>query len=101
MKLSQVISAINHPIRRDIIKRLRGGPSTAGELAKHFDVSKPTMSVHFKTLKDAQLIYAKRDGNHINYFLNTTVAEDAMAMIMDVLGMQTETKNENVHIDRV
>jgi hypothetical protein len=32
---------------------------TAGELAEHFDVSKPTMSGHFAVLREADLI----DGN--------------------------------------
>jgi len=44
------------------------------------------MSVHFKTLKDAGLIYAERDGNHIIYHLNTTVAEEALVLIAGLLG---------------
>jgi len=90
MKLNTVISAIGHPIRRDIIKQLRAGPFSAGDLAENFDVSKPTMSVHFKTLKDAGLIYSERDGNHIIYYLNTTVAEEALVLIAGLLGTETE-----------
>ena len=86
MKLNIVISAIGHPIRRDIINRLRKGPQSAGDLSAAHDVSKPTMSVHFKTLKEAGLIYAERDGNHIIYFLNTTVAEEALVLIAGLLG---------------
>jgi len=86
MKLNTVINAIGHPIRRDIINRLHKRSYAAGELSAFHDVSKPTMSVHFKTLKDAGLIYAERDGNHIIYHLNTTVAEEALVLIAGLLG---------------
>ena len=86
MNLAIVINSIGHPIRRDIIKRLRKNSLSAGELAEAYDVSKPTMSVHFKSLKDANLIYSVRDGNHIYYHLNTTVAEEAMILITGLLG---------------
>lgn len=86
MKLNSIISAISHPIRRDIIKRLRKQPLSAGELAEVYDVSKPTMSVHFKALKETKLIYSERVGNHIIYHLNTTVAEEALVLIATLLG---------------
>jgi len=86
MKLNTVINAISHPIRRDIINRLRRSPLSAGELAEKHDVSKPTMSIHFKTLKEANLIYSERSGNHIIYHLNTTVAEEALVLISGLLG---------------
>lgn len=51
---------------------------TAGELAEHFDVSKPTLSGHFARLKDADLILAERAGTSIIYSLNLSVAEEAL-----------------------
>ena len=86
MRLKSAINAIGHPIRRDIIKRLRKEPLSAGELSQSYDVSKPSMSMHFKTLKDAQFIYSERAGNHIIYHLDTTVAEEALLMIAELLG---------------
>ena len=86
MALNTVINAIAHPIRRDIIKRLRRDSLSAGELSANYDISKPSMSVHFKTLKSAGLVYSERSGNHIIYHLNTTVAEEALLLIADLLG---------------
>jgi len=86
VKINDIINAISHPIRRDIIKRLRKTSLSAGELSQTYGVSKPTMSVHFKTLKEAELIYAQRSGNHIIYHLNTTVAEEALILIAQLLG---------------
>lgn len=83
-----VYKAIAHPIRRDILKRLRSGPKTAGELARAYDISKPSLSSHFSILKDADLIFARRDGNHIYYNLNLTVANEVLVALMDMFGIE-------------
>jgi len=82
--------AIAHPIRRDILKRLRSGPKTAGELAKQYDISKPSLSSHFSILKDADLVFTRRDGNHIYYNLNVTVANEVLAALMELFGIEKD-----------
>ena len=86
MKMNQVLKALAHPIRRDIIVRLRSGPLNAGALAEAYSVSKPTMSTHFAALKEADLIRSERDGVTIYYHLNTTVTEEALCAVMELLG---------------
>lgn len=86
MKINQILKALSHPIRREIIANLRDGPQSAGELASNFGVSKPTMSTHFAALKEADLITAERDGVTIYYHLNATVAEEALSAVMGILG---------------
>ena len=90
MKLNEVLKALSHPIRRDIIARLRDGPMTAGDLAALYDVSKPTMSAHFAAMKEAGLVRAERQGVVIRYHLNATVAEETLAVLMGVLGAAGE-----------
>lgn len=82
--MSDVFSALAHPVRREVLRLLRDGPMTAGALADRFDVAKPTMSRHFATLKDASLIQAEKSGNQIRYRLNVSVAEELMALMMDL-----------------
>lgn len=84
--MNDLFQALAHPVRRSILKELRAGPMTAGELAQMFPVSKPTMSRHFATLKDAGLIQAERVGTSIRYRLNVSVAEEMLGMVMNVLG---------------
>jgi DNA-binding transcriptional ArsR family regulator len=81
-----VFDALAHPVRRDVLRLLRGGPMSAGDLAAHFDVSKPTMSRHFATLKEAGLIQAEKSGQSIRYRLNTSVADEAVSLVMGLLG---------------
>lgn len=45
--------ALADPTRRRILELLRGSDLTAGELAEHFDMSKPSLSHHLATLKSA------------------------------------------------
>jgi DNA-binding transcriptional ArsR family regulator len=82
----KAFKAIADPTRREILALLRNGERTAGELAEHFDMTKPSMSHHFAGLKDADLIASRRDGQQIWYSLNTTVVQDLLAWSMDLLG---------------
>lgn len=91
MKINTTLKALSHPVRRDIIKRLREGPLSAGDIAASYGVSKPTMSAHFTTLKDAGLIYSERAGNHIIYYLEASAAEEALTLLIDILGDAPQT----------
>lgn len=88
---TKVFKAMAHPVRRDILKRLRKEPQTAGDLAAHYDMSKPSLSSHFSVLKEADLIFARRDGNRIYYNLNVTVVDEVLTMVMDMFGIEKET----------
>ncbi|HSK91362.1 MAG TPA: autorepressor SdpR family transcription factor [Euzebyales bacterium] len=81
-----VFDALGHPTRRRILELLRDRDMTAGELAEHFDVSKPTLSGHFAKLRDADLIVAVRDGTSIIYSLNLSVVEEALMGLLGRLG---------------
>ena len=85
-----MFQALAHPVRREVLKHLRAGPKSAGELANAFPVSGPTMSRHFATLKDAGLIRAERIGTSIRYRLNVSVTDEAVAMVMELLGRRDE-----------
>ena len=47
-ELSLVFQALADPTRRAIISRLRGGPTTVGELAEPFAMSRPAISQHLR-----------------------------------------------------
>lgn len=90
--MSDVFKALAHPVRRQVLKKLRDGPMTAGDLAAAFPVSKPTMSGHFAALKEAGLILAERHGTTIRYRLNAGAAEEAIALLMGLVGKrETDT----------
>ncbi|MEE1295200.1 autorepressor SdpR family transcription factor [Bifidobacterium merycicum] len=78
--------ALADPTRRRILELLRDGDMTAGELAEHFNMSKPSISHHLATLKAAGLVLDERHGQNIIYSLNTTVMQDLIGWFMGFLG---------------
>ncbi|WP_417576157.1 autorepressor SdpR family transcription factor [Paratractidigestivibacter sp.] len=74
--------ALSDPTRRRILELLRDGDKTAGELAEHFDMTKPSISHHLATLKAAGLVDDERRGQNIVYSLNTTVMQDLIGWFM-------------------
>lgn len=74
--------ALVDPTRRRILELLKSGDLTAGELARNFDVSKPTLSHHLATLKAAGLVTDERHGQNIVYSLNTTVMQDLIGWFL-------------------
>ena len=75
--------ALADPTRRRILELLRDGDKTAGELAEHFDMSKPSVSHHLATLRAAGLVTDERRGQNVVYRLNTTVMQDIIGWFMD------------------
>jgi DNA-binding transcriptional ArsR family regulator len=51
---------------------------TAGEIADHFALAKPTLSGHFAILREADLVTPEKRGTTITYRLNLSVLEDAL-----------------------
>jgi ArsR family transcriptional regulator len=76
--MNDVFRALSDPTRREILELLRSGPRTSGEIADKFSTSWATISRHLSVLKDADLILAERDGQHVVYELNTTVFQDVI-----------------------
>jgi DNA-binding transcriptional ArsR family regulator len=89
--VSQVFKALSDSTRREVLKLLRSGPLSAGELASHFDVSKPTMSVHFRVLREAGLVDVERDGKLMIYSLRMSVLEEALMGFAQTFGMASRT----------
>jgi ArsR family transcriptional regulator len=84
--MQEAYKAIADPTRRRILKYLRGGERTAGELAEHAGIGRTALSHHLTMLKLADLVRVERRGQFQVYSLNTTVLQDLMTEIMDWFG---------------
>jgi DNA-binding transcriptional ArsR family regulator len=87
--MSNVFKALADPTRRSVLQLLKQGPMSAGELAAHFDVTKPTMSAHFAVLLAADLIHAEKHGRFITYRLRMSVLEEALLGFTQAFDFQT------------
>jgi DNA-binding transcriptional ArsR family regulator len=61
-KQEAVFRAIADPTRREILRLLRGGRRTVGEIAGNFRTSRPAISKHLRLLRSAGLVVARQDG---------------------------------------
>ncbi len=82
--MNRVYQALSDPTRRRILELLRDQDMTAGELAEHFPLAKPTLSGHFAVLKEAGLIQGDKNGTTITYRVNVSVLEEALLALMNV-----------------
>jgi len=64
-ELTEVLSAISHPTRRAIIKRLASGRARFLELAEPFDVALNAITKHLKLLERAGLIEREKKGREV------------------------------------
>jgi len=65
--MDAALKAIAEPTRRRILVLVREEELSAGEIADHFDVSRPAVSQHLTVLKEAGLIDERRDGTRRLY----------------------------------
>lgn len=64
-----VFDALGDPTRREIVARLRHGPSAVGDLADHLPVGRPAVSKHLKVLQGAGLVEHRSVGTRNLYAL--------------------------------
>jgi ArsR family transcriptional regulator, repressor of sdpIR and other operons len=85
--MNLVFKALSDPTRRKILQLLRERPMTAGELAEHFEIAKPTLSAHFSVLREADLVEAEKAGTSVTYSLKVSVLEDALLSFAETVGV--------------
>ena len=62
MTYDTVLAAMSDPTRRSVLEMLRSGPRSVAEIARDLPVSRPAVSQHLKVLKQADLVFERRDG---------------------------------------
>jgi DNA-binding transcriptional ArsR family regulator len=62
-----VLDALGNPVRRAILRELRGGPRPVGEIAASLPISRPAVSRHLRVLEDAGLVQVREDGTRNLY----------------------------------
>lgn len=87
--VNTLFKALNDPTRRAILEMLKKKDMTAGDIADHFNISKPSISHHLDLLKQAGLVVSVKEGQFIYYSINTTVLNE---MLKWLLQFSTKTK---------
>jgi DNA-binding transcriptional ArsR family regulator len=67
----RAFDAFEDATRRTVLKRLRGGGRSVGEIAEGMRVSRPAVSQHLKVLKTARLVTVHAEGTRRVYRVDT------------------------------
>jgi DNA-binding transcriptional ArsR family regulator len=90
--MNKVFKALNDPTRRQILEMLRKGDMSAGDIADRFNMTKPSISHHLDLLKQADLIFAEKNGQFIIYSLNTSVLDECLSWLMSLTKKERKPK---------
>lgn len=88
--MNDVWNALADPSRRQMLSLLKKSDMNAGEIAEHFDMTKPSISHHLSILKQANLVTGKKSGQNVIYSLNISVFEEILQLISDLAGRKEE-----------
>ena len=73
--IQETLLALCDPTRREILKMLKKGNKTAGQIAERFDVSMPAISRHLAVLRDAEMVETHREGKFVVYEIKLSQIE--------------------------
>ena len=93
--MDATIRALGDPTRREILRALREGDLTAGEIASRFPITAASISHHLSVLKEAGLVQAQREGRTIVYSLDSTVFQEFVRQLMTLLDVGDGTNHSD------
>src|SRR3989441_8159270 len=88
--MEAALKAIAAPRRRQILTLVRDGELSAGEIASHFDVTRPAVSQHLNVLKEAGLVSERRNGTKRLYRARAEGIADLKAFLDEFWGDRLE-----------
>ena len=98
-----VFKALADPTRREILRELRGGELSAGEIVDCFQMTAPSVSRHLSILSNAGLITSRRAGNQRFYKLEAlTLAHtlsDFLSLVCPTQVVQRASRKQNHKTD--
>src|SRR5881296_2359332 len=85
LPLNLLFKALRDPSRRRILEMLRERDLTVTEISQAFSMTTPSISYHLDLLKHANLVSARKNGQFVTYSLETTVLDDSLGWILDLI----------------
>jgi DNA-binding transcriptional ArsR family regulator len=84
--MDEVLRAIAEPRRRAILELVADRELPAGEIADHFEVTRPAVSQHLTVLKEAGLVTERRDGTRRLYRARPEGLDELQRFLSDTWG---------------
>jgi DNA-binding transcriptional ArsR family regulator len=88
--MEAALKAIAAPHRLRILRLVRDDELSAGEIAAHFDVTRPAISQHLTVLKEAGLVNERRNGTRRLYRARPEGLVELRAFLDELWGERLE-----------
>ena len=102
--MEAALKAIAEPHRRRILRLVRDAELSAGQIASHFEVTRPAISQHLTVLKEAGLVSERRNGTKRLYRARPeglaelkAFLEDFWGERLDALKLEAEREERKKH----
>ena len=102
--MEAALKAIAAEPRRRILTLVRDDELSAGEIASHFDVTRPAVSQHLNVLKEAGLVSERRNGTRRLYRARPEALADLKQFLeefwaprLDALKREAEKEEKRKH----
>ncbi|MFN2464786.1 MAG: ArsR/SmtB family transcription factor [Candidatus Dormibacteria bacterium] len=82
------LKALSDPTRLAMLLRLGRGPASITDVTREFGISQPAVSVHFRVLRDAELVTGAREGNRTMYSVDSRHAADLVHELSESLTVE-------------
>jgi DNA-binding transcriptional ArsR family regulator len=89
--MEAAMRAIAEPRRRAILRLVRDEERSAGNIASHFDVTRPAVSQHLSVLKEAGLVSERRNGTRRLYRARPEGLVELRAFLDELWGDRLQT----------
>jgi DNA-binding transcriptional ArsR family regulator len=97
--MEAALKAIAEPRRREILRLVWDAERSAGDIASHFDVSRPAISQHLAVLRSAGLVTERRDGARRLYLADRDALDELQASLQAFWAGSLATLKEEVEAE--
>src|ERR687896_94184 len=81
MGYQTTLTILADPTRRELVERLRGGPTPVGRLAKGLPISRPAVSKHLRLMKEAGVVRMSEEGTRNFYELDLQTLDEVLSYL--------------------
>ncbi|HYE83969.1 MAG TPA: metalloregulator ArsR/SmtB family transcription factor [Clostridia bacterium] len=89
-----VFKALAHPIRLKIIKKLSEKVYCVCEMNEDVEFSQSNLSQHLRILKEAEIVYSKKEGMRINYYIKNQDTLQLISIVEELVRKNIKEMNE-------
>ena len=87
---AELFKALSDENRLTVLSTLKNGEMCAGDILELLNITQPTLSHHMKTLCDAGIVTARKDGKRTYYSIAEQTVIDLLNFANEIFGLEKE-----------